>query len=355
MCWGRRGRGRASSCSPISTPSGQDPPGGWDTDPYRAARIGGRIYGVGTADDKAGAASVLTAARALLPRLEGVRLAVGLVHGKLGGGGDWGTLPVMERAGEVEASVYCHPAETGLGMAHFKTASRGFFNFRIETLGRRPEPVEIRPPNSEDPRRGINAFTRLREVLDAVDGWAGQNDLLCSVNWASAGVSPVVLPERAAAEGAVWFGRGTAAEVYRSLDRAASRAGTFSTRLFGVRADPPRRLPVIPWRRPMPRRGRSRDRRRPRPLPRPCRIGHSFSDSLFERRRGRVRRPRRKFLRPRRMGGRGGHAPGHPGDHQDRLGLGRPDRRRPAVAPGLRRRLGAQKPPPRAAAGPGRG
>ncbi len=213
-----------------------DPLGDWETDPYRAARIGGRIYGVGTADDKAGAASVLTAARALLPRLDGVRLAIGLVHGKLGGG--LGTLPVMERVGEVEASVYCHPAETGLGMAHLKTASRGFFNFRIETLGRRPEPAEIRTPNSEDPRRGVNAFTRLRAVLDAVDGWAGQNDLLCSVNRASAGVNPVVLPERAAAEGAVWFRRGTAAEVYRSLGSAASRAGASSTRLFGVRANP---------------------------------------------------------------------------------------------------------------------
>ena len=212
------------------------PRGGWGADPYRASRIGGRIYGVGTADDKAGAASVLTAARALLPRLDGVRLAVGLVHGKLGGG--LGTLPVMERAGEVDASVYCHPAETGLGMAHVKTASRGFFNFRIETLGRRPEPAEIRTPNSEDPRRGVNAFTRLRKVLDAVDRWADQDGLLCSVNWASAGVNPVVLPERAVAEGAVWFRHGTAAEVYRSLDRAASKAGALSTQLFGVRANP---------------------------------------------------------------------------------------------------------------------
>ena len=119
------------------------------------------------------------------PRLQGVRLVVGLVHGKLGGG--LGTLPMMARVGEVDASIYCHPAETGLGMTHFKIATRGFFNFRIETAGRRPDPVEIRTPSSEDPRLGINAFTRLRGVLDEVDRWADREGLLSSVNRASAG------------------------------------------------------------------------------------------------------------------------------------------------------------------------
>ena len=70
-----------------------DPGDGWGTDPYRATEIGGRIHGVGAADDKAGVVSVLAAARALIPHLEGVRLVVGLVHGKLGGG--LGTLPAM--------------------------------------------------------------------------------------------------------------------------------------------------------------------------------------------------------------------------------------------------------------------
>ena len=216
-----------------------EPPGpreGWNTDPYRAARIGGRIHGLGAADDKAGAASVLAAARALLPRLDGVRVAVGLVHGKLGGG--LGTLPAVAGLGEADAAVYCHPAETGLGMAHLKTAARGFFNFRIETAGRRPAPAEIRTANSEDPRRGVNAFDRLRKVLEAVDRWAEQDGLLCSVNRVSAGVDPTVLPERAAAEGAAWFQRGSAAELYEGLAAAASKAGARSTRLFGVQANP---------------------------------------------------------------------------------------------------------------------
>lgn len=213
-----------------------DPRGDWDTDPYRATRVNGRIHGVGTADDKAGVVSVLAATRALLPYLQGVRVVVGLVHGKLGGG--LGTLPTMARVGEVDTSIYCHPAETGRGMTHFKIATRGFFNFRIETVGRRSDPVEIRTPNSEDPRRGVNAFSRLREVLDAVDRWADQKDLLCSVNWVSAGVNPIVLPERAVAEGTVWFRHGTVSEVYESLDRAALKAGALSTERFGVQSNP---------------------------------------------------------------------------------------------------------------------
>lgn len=216
-----------------------EPPGAlenWSTDPGRATQIGGRIYGLGAADDKAGAASVLAAARALTPHLDGVRLAVGLVHGKLGGG--LGTLPVMERTGELDAAVYCHPAETGLGMAHFKTASRGFFNFRIEAAGRRPEPAEIGTPHSEDPRRGVNAFGRLQKVLAAVDRWAGREGVLCSVNRVSAGDGPTVLPETASAEGAVWFRRGSAAEVYEGLERAALRAGACSARRFGLQSNP---------------------------------------------------------------------------------------------------------------------
>ena len=213
-----------------------DPRGDWDTDPYRATEVGNRIYGVGAADDKAGVVSVLAAARALLPHLEGVRLVVGLVHSKLGGG--LGTLPTIARVGNVDTSIYCHPAETGQGMTHFKIATRGFFNFRIETVGRRPDPVEIRTPNSEDPRQGVNAFTRLRRVLDEVDRWADREGMLCSVNWISAGINPITLPEHAVAEGSVWFRHGTVSEVYEGLNQCALWAGALSTQLFGLQSNP---------------------------------------------------------------------------------------------------------------------
>ncbi|MCY3580209.1 MAG: M20/M25/M40 family metallo-hydrolase [bacterium] len=209
---------------------------GWSADPYQAVEKNGRIYGLGAADDKAGVVSVLTAARCLIPHLEGVRLVVGLVHGKLGGG--LGTLPAMDRVGDVEAAVYCHPAETGRGMAQIKTATRGFFNFGIQTRGRRPAPAEIRTPVSEDPRQGRNAFGGLRTVLDAVEHWADQSDLVCSFNRVRAGEDPTFLPEQALAEGAVWFRHGTFSEVFDRLSEVALRAGADSTRIFGMRSNP---------------------------------------------------------------------------------------------------------------------
>ncbi len=211
-------------------------PLGWETDPYQATETGGRVYGVGAADDKAGVVSVLAAARALLPSLRGVRLVIGLVHGKLGGG--LGTLPAMAAVRDVDTSIYCHPAETGKGMAHFKVATRGYFNFRVETAGRRPDPVEIRTPLSEDPRLGANAFGRMREVLNEVDRWAEREGVLCSVNRVAAGTDPIVLPERAVAEGAIWFREGTVAEIHESLDAVALDAGALSTRRFGLQSNP---------------------------------------------------------------------------------------------------------------------
>ncbi len=208
----------------------------WKTDPYRVTKVGNRLHGLGVADDKSGVVSVLAAARALVPRLEGVRVVVGLVHGKLGGG--LGTLPAMARVGQMNASIYCHPAETGRGMSHFKIATRGVFGFRLQTVGRRPEPVEIRTPISEDPRQGVNAFSRLRKVLETVEGWADRAGVLCSVNRVSAGVDPIVLPERAVAEGTVWFRDGTVTEVHQGLNRAALEAGAFSTQLVGMRSNP---------------------------------------------------------------------------------------------------------------------
>ena len=299
-----------------------DPRGAWDTDPYRATEVGNRIYGVGAADDKAGVVSVLAAARALLPHLAGVRLVVGLVHSKLGGG--LGTLPTIARVGNVDTSIYCHPAETGQGMTHFKIATRGFFNFRIETVGRRPDPVEIRTPNSEDPRQGVNAFTRLRRVLDEVDRWADREGMLCSVNWISAGINPITLPEHAVAEGSVWFRHGTVSEVYEGLNQCALGAGALSTQLFGLQSNPAEIPPDHPLVTATNPRDWRRNRNHSRRIPGPCSQRYPLSDPLPERRHGGIRRQGRKLLWPQRVGGCRGHAPRHPSDSADRFCLGRP-------------------------------
>ena len=62
--------------------------------------------------------------------------------------------------------------------------------------------------------------------------------MLCSVNRVAAGTDPIVLPERAVAEGAVWFRDGTVAEIHESLDAVALDAGALSTRRFGLQSNP---------------------------------------------------------------------------------------------------------------------
>ena len=332
MSWDHQARDRESFSSLTSTQRSPIPGAIGTPDPYQATEVGDRVYGLGAADDKAGVVSVLAAARSLLPHLHGVRLVVGLVHGKLGGG--LGTLPAMAGVGEVEAAVYCHPAETGKGMTHFKIASRGFFNFRIETVGRRADPVEIRTPLSEDPRRGVNAFTRLRGVLEEVDRWADREGLLCSVNRVSAGTDPIVLPERAVAEGAVWFRHGTAAGVYESLRLVALGAGALSTRRFGLQCNPAE----IPSDHPLVTATASaiaiETGTTPGLYPAHVAFGHPLPYPMPQCGDRRFRSIGWELLRPERMGRRRRCAPGDPRTGKDRVGLGRTGRRVHAVASG---------------------
>ena len=48
----------------------------------------------------------------------------------------------------------------------------------------------------------------------------------------------MVLPERAVAQGAVWFRSDTAAEVYRSLNSVALEEGALVAKVFGLRSNP---------------------------------------------------------------------------------------------------------------------
>ena len=75
-------------------------------------------------------------------------------------------------------------------------------------------------------------------MLDEVDRWADREGVMYSANWVSAGTNPMVLPERAVADGSVWFRQGTVAEVFESLNIAALGAGALSTQLFGVQSNP---------------------------------------------------------------------------------------------------------------------
>ena len=80
----------------------------------------------------------------------------------------------------------------------------------------------------------------MREVLEEVDRWSERKGVLCSVNGVAAGTDPIVLPERAVAEGAVWFRDGTGHSYRDSREPGRGRlwGGALSTRRFGLQSNP---------------------------------------------------------------------------------------------------------------------
>lgn len=132
---------------------------GWETDPYQAVEDGGRLYGLGTADDKGGVAAMLVAVAALSAVGGPVPMVISH-HGK--GGGSRGSLPIFERlknSGEqVEAVLYVHPAETGRGLDNIKHIVRGALDVVLTVDGWQGEQLEIGLPDSALWAEGGNAL-----------------------------------------------------------------------------------------------------------------------------------------------------------------------------------------------------
>lgn len=139
---------------------------GWMTDPYEPVVRDGRLYGLGTGDDKGGIAAMLIAAAALSEQ-PGLAPIVISSHGK--GGGSRGSLPVfqkMQDAGEtIDALLYIHPAETGKGLSDIKHAVRGALDFTVKVEGWEGEQLEIGLPNSALWEHGGDALERLSELI----------------------------------------------------------------------------------------------------------------------------------------------------------------------------------------------
>lgn len=212
---------------------------GWTTDPYTLHVAGGRATGLGVADDKAGIVAILAALRAAGP-LSRPPVVV-LAPGKQGGA--LGTLPGVLAADGVSAAVYCHPAESGRGLADLKVASRGVARLRVSVPGVTPVPLEERTPISADPREGRNAVERAARLALAVHSTAGT---IRSVTRIEGGGAPFEVPGTCALEVACWFADGT------PEDQAADLEGLLGTlaqtgwerehpptvELIGLRASP---------------------------------------------------------------------------------------------------------------------
>lgn len=112
----------------------------WRRDPFAGEIETGRFYGWGVADDLAGCAAAILAierasaanqpmGRAVFASTPSKRYARGvaaLLHGGL----------------TADASLYLHPAESGVGMREIKAVASGHIEFRVTVTGQAPETTE---------------------------------------------------------------------------------------------------------------------------------------------------------------------------------------------------------------------
>ena len=139
-----KGDGEGRSVIFFAHPDGEPLAGldAWRRDPFGGVVDGGRIHGWGVADDLSGVAMMVDGLRALLasgrrpagdvilastPSKRHARGVSALLHGGL----------------RADAAVYCHPAESGLGMREIKAFCLGQLDFRILVAGRPPSTNEI--------------------------------------------------------------------------------------------------------------------------------------------------------------------------------------------------------------------
>ena len=159
-----RGAGRYAMFSHIDTHLIED---GWTTDPYEPVIRNGRIYGLGTGDDKGGVAAMLVAAAALAGADAPLPVVMSL-HGK--GGGSRGSLPVFERMRQANADIgavlYVHPAETGRGLEDIKNEVQGVADLALRVEGWRAPQMEINSIDSASWDDGGNALDACMAALD---------------------------------------------------------------------------------------------------------------------------------------------------------------------------------------------
>ena len=112
----------------------------WTRAPFAGETDGGRMYGWGIADDLAGcAAAVLATERAAR---SGRALGDVLVASTPSKRHARGVAAVLHEGLDADASLYLHPAESGVGMREIKALASGQLEFVVTVAGRPPETSE---------------------------------------------------------------------------------------------------------------------------------------------------------------------------------------------------------------------
>lgn len=171
------------------------PVGTLATMPFR--KSGGKLYGPGVLDMKAGVAMAFTALGMLL-EAELLKREVILLLNSDEELGSPVSRPITEELAKEVGVVYVLEAAQGLAC---KTARKGTGNFRIEVQG-------VAAHAGVDFENGANALLELSRVIQTVSGWSNlKTGLTVSVGLAGGGSKTNVVPAHAWAEVDVRYSR----------------------------------------------------------------------------------------------------------------------------------------------------
>ncbi len=136
----------------------------WRHDPFAGEVQDGRLYGWGVADDLAGcAAAVLAIERVATAKLPMGRAVFASTPSKRYARG---VAALLHDNLVADASLYLHPAESGVGMREIKAVASGHIEFRITVSGRAPDTTE--PGHTAFSHLGINPIDKAIVIRGAL-------------------------------------------------------------------------------------------------------------------------------------------------------------------------------------------
>lgn len=136
----------------------------WTHDPFAGTVIDGRVYGWGIADDLAGCAAAVLALEALAASPEPIGRAVfASTPSKRYARG---VAALLHDGLQADASLYLHPAESGIGMQEIKAVASGQLEFHITVRGRFPDTTE--PGHTAFSHLGVNPLDKALVIRAAL-------------------------------------------------------------------------------------------------------------------------------------------------------------------------------------------
>ena len=160
------GDGSRASLMMFAHPDGEPVAGTerWSHDPFGGQVADGKLYGWGVADDLAGCAAAVLAMERIAR--QGASLGTVVFASTPSKRHARGVAALLHHGLRSDASLYLHPAESGVGMREIKAVCSGQLEFVVTVTGRQPETTE--PGHTAFSHRAENPLDKAILLIDAL-------------------------------------------------------------------------------------------------------------------------------------------------------------------------------------------